>query len=230
MTLDEATLQLRPPEFLIKNDFLLRFHDTTTDHHLLIDGNPRGPSALNFIKAMQRKKMWVGNIEWLDATSTTSCALSYHPHHHDYTNDGGGGNHNHHDRHHHPVPMALVPLSKQEYHTMAMKHVTLALGMGHMVNDLQWSGSSTTTTTTTTTTTNTTTPNVEFHLYQLPHELPSYYYRYVPNVCFSDHMEGRNYTVLVCAAERIEVVEGGRPVELLAQYSHSRHKLGFPLL
>lgn len=53
MFLDELTLTLHPPDFVIKNDYLLRLYHEPTHQHLLLDGCPRGASALNYIKANQ---------------------------------------------------------------------------------------------------------------------------------------------------------------------------------
>ena len=53
MFVDEVTFTLHPPEFLIKNDYLLRLYHDPTHQHLLLDGCPRGASALNYIKANQ---------------------------------------------------------------------------------------------------------------------------------------------------------------------------------
>jgi hypothetical protein len=39
-----------PPPFLTQNPYILRFHDVDKNSHLLVDGNPTGRSAMNFIK------------------------------------------------------------------------------------------------------------------------------------------------------------------------------------
>lgn len=39
-----------PPPFLTQNPYILRFHDSDKNSHLLVDGNPTGRSAMNFIK------------------------------------------------------------------------------------------------------------------------------------------------------------------------------------
>ncbi len=55
MPMDEVSFTPSPPTFLLKNDYLLRFHHPPTGQHLLLDGCPRGVSALNFITANQRR-------------------------------------------------------------------------------------------------------------------------------------------------------------------------------
>lgn len=197
MVLDDATLTLRPPEFLIKNEYLLRFHDTTSNKHILIDGCPRGHSALNYIKAMQKRTKRMGNIEWLEAASTRSCLLRHNIFQ--------------------PAPLALVPLSDNHL-ILCRKLMAGALGMGHLINDCY-----------DTKTNQHLVPTAEFHLYQLPKEIPHGYRRFIPNVNFSERLEGIPYTVLVCAAQDLEATPKA-PVELLAKYTHTKHKLGFPLL
>jgi len=94
MPMDEVSFTPCPPSFLLKNDYLLRFHHAETDQHLLLDGCPRGISALKFISANQRRGRPWANMEWLESNSH-ACGRRGLPHTHVHLaegrRDGGGG-------------------------------------------------------------------------------------------------------------------------------------------
>ena len=75
--------------------------------------------------------------------------------------------------------------------------------------------------------------NAEFHLCELPCDLPPHLLRFVPNLHFSDSLGNRRYCVLVTAAKDLEVPVGGPPMELFVPYASPFGgvcKHGFPLL
>lgn len=87
MPMDEVSFTPCPPSFLLKNDYLLRFHHAETDQHLLLDGCPRGISALNFISANQRRGRPWANMEWLESNSH-ACGRRGLPHAHVHSSEG----------------------------------------------------------------------------------------------------------------------------------------------
>ena len=124
MQVDEVSLTPCPPGFLLKNDYLLRFHHEPTGHHLLLDGCPRGVSALNFIKTSQRRACLGANMDWLESTSK-ACGLrpTHGGHDHpgsDYlTATAAGGE-----------KFVLLPAGVEA--ADPAKYFTSSLGMGHM--------------------------------------------------------------------------------------------------
>lgn len=73
MHVDHVTSIPRPPDFLVNNQYLMRFHHKGTNQHLLVDGCPRGVSALNFIRASMAAPGRGGrNLDWLDTDNKTS--------------------------------------------------------------------------------------------------------------------------------------------------------------
>ncbi|KAM3570843.1 hypothetical protein VYU27_007088 [Nannochloropsis oceanica] len=94
MPMDEVSFTPCPPSFLLKNDYLLRFHHADTNQHLLLDGCPRGISALNFISANQQRGRPWANMEWLESNSH-ACGrkglLDSHLHPSEGMGEGGGG-------------------------------------------------------------------------------------------------------------------------------------------
>lgn len=128
MPVDEVSFTPCPPDFLLKNDYLLRFHHEPSGQHLLLDGCPRGVSALNFIKTSQRRASFGANMDWLESTSQ-ACGLRpthgkhEHPGSDFMTATTGGGK------------FALLPAGAEA--ADPAKYLTSSLGMGHIS---EWGG------------------------------------------------------------------------------------------
>lgn len=130
MPVEEVSFTPCPPDFLLKNDYLLRFHHEPTGQHLLLDGCPRGVSALNFIKTSQRRASFGANMDWLESTST-ACGLR--PTHGGHEHPGsdfltataaGGGK------------FMLLPAGAEA--ASPAKYFTSSLGMGHISKWIGW--------------------------------------------------------------------------------------------
>ncbi|TFJ81971.1 hypothetical protein NSK_006639 [Nannochloropsis salina CCMP1776] len=263
MPMDEVSFSPCPPPFLVKNDYLLRFYHPVTNQHLLLDGCPQGISALNFIAANQRRGHPWANMEWLESSpfgsrrrgpergeglleggwgegrkdrgmpggpmQGTSClgeggeevllpremdSSKY------FTAKLGLGHLAHAPRGRHSERGAEGPQDGQTRSWDAgrsCQHDEGGEGGGLKFNDPHSPEKY----------------NAEFHLCELPSDLPPHLLRFIPNLHFAQGIGSRRFCVLVTASKNLEVPQGAPPVEIYVPYASSFTEVckhGFPLL